>query len=200
MPGSKMSSTVEVPKGPYNIVVVGDGGCGKTSMLVTFAKNEYPATYVPTVFENHSMQCQTRRGLVSLNLKDTAGQELYGRLRPMFYGDGQVIVIAFDIGSRRTHQNVLDVWWPEVEHYCTKTTPKVLVGLKKDLRDTVPDCVSEQEGQELARKMGKIKYVECSAKTRDGLDVVFETAITEAMRQDPSVTWEPAGGSCCVIA
>ena len=56
------------------LVVVGDGGCGKTSLLLTFAKNEFPVDYIPTVFENYVALMEVDDRRVELALWDTAGE------------------------------------------------------------------------------------------------------------------------------
>lgn len=35
------------------LVIVGDGACGKTCLLIVFSKDQFPEVYVPTVFENY---------------------------------------------------------------------------------------------------------------------------------------------------
>lgn len=59
------------------LVVVGDGACGKTSLLCVFAMGEFPTQYVPTVFENYVAEIRLDGKPVQLALWDTAGQEEY---------------------------------------------------------------------------------------------------------------------------
>ena len=64
-----------------NVVVVGDGGCGKTSLLYVFSRDEFPERYLPTVFETSVADIDVNGHNVELQLWDTAGQEVYDRLR-----------------------------------------------------------------------------------------------------------------------
>lgn len=57
------------------LVIVGDGACGKTSLLMAWAKGDFPAEHVPTVFENYLKEFPLDRKMVELALWDTAGQE-----------------------------------------------------------------------------------------------------------------------------
>jgi len=63
------------------LVVVGDGECGKTCLLIVFSKDEFPEYYVPTVFETDVAGTEVDGRRVELALWDTAGQEDYDRLR-----------------------------------------------------------------------------------------------------------------------
>ncbi|KAJ3437867.1 hypothetical protein M0812_17042 [Anaeramoeba flamelloides] len=173
----------------FKLVCVGDGATGKTCLLITFAKNKFPEQYVPTVFENYIADITVDGNQYELNLWDTAGQEDYDRLRPLSYPDSDVVIIGFSVDNHLSYDNVTDKWADEVDHFCPRV-PKLLVGLKIDLRKdqgTIEKLQKKklapiifEKGQELAKKIGAVAYVECSAKTRDGLREVFEEAVRAA--------------------
>lgn len=79
------------------LVIVGDGACGKTCLLIVFSKDQFPEVYVPTVFENYVADIEVDGKHVELALWDTAGQEDYDRLRPLSYPDTDVILMCFSI-------------------------------------------------------------------------------------------------------
>jgi len=167
------------------LVIVGDGACGKTCLLIVFSKDEFPEVYVPTVFENYVADIQVDQKHVELALWDTAGQEDYDRLRPLSYPDTNVILMCFSIDSPDSLENIPEKWVPEVRHFCPNI-PIVLVGNKKDLRndeETIRTLaknkqkpVTEQEGQKMAETINAKAYMECSAMTKLGVQQVFETA------------------------
>uniref|UniRef100_A0A663FD58 Ras homolog family member D n=1 Tax=Aquila chrysaetos chrysaetos TaxID=223781 RepID=A0A663FD58_AQUCH len=121
------------PETEVKAVVVGDGGCGKTSLLVAFARGDFPKVYVPTVFEKYTASLQVGGKPVKIHLWDTAGQEDYDRLRPLSYSDANVVLICFDVTDPNSYENILTKWYPEVNHFC-KGVPVLLVGCKTDLR------------------------------------------------------------------
>jgi len=163
------------------LVIVGDGACGKTSLLYVFTLGEFPTEYHPTVFENYATDCRVDGKAVQLALWDTAGQEEYERLRPLSYSKANVILIGFAIDQPDSLQNARSKWSDEVSRYCP-FVPVILVGLKKDLRNNSPDggnrrnFVQPVHGEEVARLIGAKKYLECSALTGEGVDDVFEAA------------------------
>jgi len=171
-------------------VIVGDGACGKTCLLIVFSKGTFPEVYVPTVFENYVADVEVDGKHVELALWDTAGQEDYDRLRPLSYPDSHVILICFAVDSPDSLDNVQEKWISEVLHFC-QGLPIILVGCKKDLRydpKTIEELrktqqrpVSPEEGEAVARKIGATKYLECSAKMNDGVREVFEHATRAAL-------------------
>ena len=114
------------------LVIVGDGCCGKTCLLIVFSKDQFPEVYVPTVFENYVADIEVDGKQVELALWDTAGQEDYDRLRPLSYPDSDVIVMCFGIDNPDSLENITEKWQPEVRHFCPRV-PVVLVGNKKVL-------------------------------------------------------------------
>ncbi|TSM12574.1 Rho-related GTP-binding protein RhoF [Bagarius yarrelli] len=89
------------------IVIVGDGGCGKTSLLMVYAKGDFPETYAPSVFEKYMTTVKHGGKEVQLNLYDTAGQDDYDRLRPLSYQDANLILVCYDVTSPTSYENVL---------------------------------------------------------------------------------------------
>ncbi|KAI8883178.1 GTP-binding protein rhoA [Backusella circina FSU 941] len=172
------------------LVIVGDGACGKTCLLIVFSRGTFPELYVPTVFENYVADVEVDGKHVELALWDTAGQEDYDRLRPLSYPDSHVILICFSIDSPDSLDNVQEKWISEVLHFC-QGLPILLVACKKDLRNdplkieelrkTSQRPVTTDEGAGVAQKIGAYKYLECSAKTGEGVREVFESATRAAL-------------------
>lgn len=67
------------------LVIVGDGACGKTCLLIVFSKDQFPEVYVPTVFENYVADIEVDGKQVELALWDTAG-EWEGHCRVVYIG------------------------------------------------------------------------------------------------------------------
>ncbi|EGN96231.1 hypothetical protein SERLA73DRAFT_185875 [Serpula lacrymans var. lacrymans S7.3] len=187
---SQSPNPVLKPDVKKKLVVVGDGGCGKTCLLIVYAENRFPEAYVPTVFENYVTQVNYDGKVVELALWDTAGQEEYDRLRPLSYPESDVILIVFSVDFPASLGNVQDKWYPEVAHFC-EGTPLILVATKVDLRRDDQtrrmlgaqgqSPVTPEQGADVAKEIGA-KYIECSAKTGSGVHDVFNLALRESMR------------------
>ena len=173
-------------------MIVGDGACGKTCLLFAFTKDEFPDKYIPTVFENYVSDIEVDGKLVELALWDTAGQEDYDRLRPLSYPDTDVILMCFSVDSHDSLENIDAKWVPEVQHFCPKI-PFLLIATKLDLRSDATtraqlsreklQPVRYEEGKAMADKVGAYAYLECSAKTREGVRQVFTTATKAALQK-----------------
>jgi Ras family protein A len=66
-----MSSEARIRK---KLVVVGDGACGKTALLMVQSGKPFPEDYIPTIFENYVSRVEVGNKTVELSLWDTAGQ------------------------------------------------------------------------------------------------------------------------------
>ncbi|KAI5307869.1 Rho GTPase [Ascosphaera atra] len=185
------------------LVIIGDGACGKTSLLSVFTLGYFPKHYVPTVFENYVTDCRVDGRAVQLALWDTAGQEDYERLRPLAYSKAHVLLIGFAVDTPDSLSNVKHKWIEEANERCPNV-PVILVGLKKDLRDdplAIEEMrkkslrfISPREGQDTATQIGARKYLECSSLTGEGVDDVFEAATRAAL-----LKFEEKKSGCCVI-
>ncbi|MCJ1248036.1 Rho GTPase [Trapelia coarctata] len=171
------------PAQTVKCVVVGDGAVGKTCLLISYTTNKFPSEYVPTVFDNYAVTVMIGDEPYTLGLFDTAGQEDYDRLRPLSYPQTDVFLVCFSVTSPASFENVREKWFPEVHHHCPGV-PCLIVGTQVDLRDDLQvrdklakqrmTPVSKTDGEKMARELGAVKYVECSALTQYKLKDVFD--------------------------
>lgn len=118
----------------FKLVLVGDGGVGKTTFVKRHLTGEFEKKYIATLgVEVHPMVFHTNHGPIRFNVWDTAGQEKLGGLRDGYYIGGHCGIIMFDVCSRITYQNV-PKWYKDLVRVC-ENIPIVLVGNKVDVKD-----------------------------------------------------------------
>lgn len=189
-------------------VLVGDGAVGKTSLLISFVENRFPEDYVPTVFDNHEKVMELNGRQVSLSLWDTRGREGDDRLRPLSYPNTTIFLCCFSVISPTSFQNVREKWAPELKHHCP-SVPVLLVGTKSDLREDehifgqlsklgLEPC-SPDQCRELAKDIGAVKYMECSALKQTGVADLFEMAVQVSLKKPPSISVRAPKRSCFLL-
>ncbi|EPQ31552.1 uncharacterized protein PFL1_00885 [Pseudozyma flocculosa PF-1] len=189
------------------ILVLGDGACGKTSLLNVFTRGYFPQAYEPTVFENYVETLDVDGvGPMELSLWDTAGQEEFDKLRSLSYADTHVVMLCFSADNPVSLENVVSRWVPEIHDHCPGVRI-VLVSLKCDLRqdDRVLEKLSKtgdvpityEVGLQTARRIKATRYLECSAKFNRGVSEAFVEAAKVAAGARARGAKESGGG--CVI-
>lgn len=118
----------------FKLVIVGDGGTGKTTFVKRHLSGEFEKRYVPTIgVEVHPMKFDTNCGPIKFEVWDTAGQEKFGGLKDGYYVEAHCAIIMFDVTSRDTYKNVA-TWYKDLTRVCDRI-PIVLVGNKCDVKD-----------------------------------------------------------------
>ncbi|KAF4626536.1 hypothetical protein G7Y89_g11623 [Cudoniella acicularis] len=163
----------------YKLVVLGDGGVGKTALTIQLTLQHFVETYDPTIEDSYRKQVVIDGQSCMLEVLDTAGQEEYTALRDQWIRDGEGFVLVYSISSRssftritRFHNQIQRVkesssssppypGSPLSSSMPSAPVPIMLVGNKSD-RVTERE-VSTQEGNALARELG-CEFVEASAK------------------------------------
>ncbi|KAG8830504.1 GTP-binding protein Rho1 [Serendipita sp. 399] len=122
------------------------------------------------------------------------GAETYNRIRLFYYPGASVVIICFALDDPISLRNVEELWAPEVRAGTEDPTPSImLVGCKADIRSDPkkPGIMEESEptgyisadqGREMARRVGASIYLECSAKTGEGVEEVFHHAARLSLR------------------
>ncbi|KFV59656.1 Rho-related GTP-binding protein RhoB, partial [Tyto alba] len=175
------------------ITVVGDDRCGKTCLLFALCHKQLPESYEPTLFDAYTTDTEIDGKEMKLILCDVAGKNevSYRNLRSVFYKDTDVILMCFSVDRPDLQQNILDFWVPEIKVFCP-TVPIILVATKVELRGnedikkpTTPgnEPINTTEGKALAASIGAYAYLECSAKTKEGVDtalvIISQCALNE---------------------
>lgn len=163
----------------HKVVIIGDGGTGKTCILEVFKSNHFPEEYIPTIVDNFIRDIHIQGEKIPLAIWDTAGQEVYSYVRTMTYADTEAVVLCYAIDSRTSFSEIKAKWVPEIKNY-VPNAPYILVALKTDLRTNAKSdeerdlYISEQEGRRLSEEIGACAYIEASARINYNVVEIFE--------------------------
>ncbi|KFO86316.1 Rho-related GTP-binding protein RhoB, partial [Buceros rhinoceros silvestris] len=177
-----------------NLTAVGDDRCGKTCLLFALCHEQLLESYEPSLFDAYTTDTEVDGKEMKLILFDVAGKNevSYRNLRSVFYEDTDVILMCFSVDRPDSQQNILDFWVPEIKQFCP-TVPIILVGTKIELRSDEGiknklttagnKPITTTEGKALAASIGAYAYLECSAKTKEGVDTVLEIISQCALKE-----------------
>lgn len=152
------------------IVLVGDSHVGKTSILMSFADNNFPSQHLPTIgVDFRFRRIQVNGQSVKLQIWDTAGQERFNSITSSYYRGSDIVCLVYDISQRTTFQN-LEGWYRNAKSMLgNQEVLFMIIGNKSDKRDRE---VTAEEGAVFAANHSA-GFFEVSAKSRANIPEVF---------------------------
>lgn len=171
------------------IVLVGDTQVGKTSIVTRLKKGRFAENTTATVgaaLQEYVVQTET--GSVTMQIWDTAGQEKFRTLAPMYYRTANVALIVYDITKSDTFRS-LETWTKELQDKGPQGLRICIVGNKCDLADE--RAVQTTQGEDFAYAHQASYFAEVSAKSGDGIIRLFEKIATLNEVDNRVTTSEP---------
>ena len=168
---------LETPK--YKLIFLGDQNVGKSSILNRFLNDTFIEEYQATIgldFQSKNVQIDNQD--IHLLLYDTAGQEKFRSLIPMYTRDANIILLVYDISNRDSFTN-LSQWLKDLTNVNMEEVILCIVGNKIDLNDK--RAVNTEEGKKFAEEHDFI-FQEISAKTGEGFSDLFYKNLFEQIR------------------
>ncbi|MHA1376943.1 MAG: Rab family GTPase [Candidatus Helarchaeota archaeon] len=162
----------EKPHYRAKVVVIGDAGVGKTTMLLKYVDEAFQESYLPTIGVNLSNKdVWVRDKKIRLNIYDIAGQERFQLTRRIFYEGLEAVLIVFDVTNNDSFIHV-DNWIKDVSSAIYPQKLKgLLIGNKIDLKDTRK--ITKQAADDVAKKYN-LASMEISAKTGENINETFK--------------------------
>ena len=161
------------------VVLLGDGGVGKSSLIQRFVSNKFDPSLFHTIgveFLNKDLEVDGER--YTLQIWDTAGQERFKSLRTPFYRGSDCCLLTYAIDDPQSFQNIA-MWKKEFLYYADVKDPEhfpfVVLGNKSDLSSERK--VNIDEAAAWCEQNGKIPHFETSAKDAVNVDLAFVAAI-----------------------
>ena len=168
----------------YKVVVIGDGGVGKTSLVLQYTEKKFTEQYVMTIGSNFAIkkvEIPEYPDLeIRLQLWDLAGQRHFSFVRPPFYRGAAAIMYVFDVTRRSSFTN-LPNWKEEVEKVIGQK-PSVMLGNKIDLAQDYRE-VGTEEGRAISEEYDSGGYFETSAKTGGNIKEAFKSLVLAILKK-----------------
>lgn len=159
----------------FKLLLIGDSGVGKSSILAQFANKEFQESYISTIgvdFKISFLQIKNKK--VKLQIWDTAGQERFRTITSSYYRGAHGIIVVYDITSLESFQNVKS-WLGEIKKFSTNNVEILLVGNKTDLAHQ--RHVSYDVAKEFADSLN-MSFIETSAKNASNIVEAYDKIAT----------------------
>ncbi|KAK7750223.1 hypothetical protein SLS62_007853 [Diatrype stigma] len=184
-PSRPVSGVTSIDRPKMQFVCVGDSKSGKSSMLLRYYLDTFDESYFkPTQYELYTKTAAVDGQQVDLEIWDTSGDIKLHQLQKLTYLTWDAVFLCFSLTSQSGFQNAQTKWLKEIRTHCGDV-PIILVGLQKDERSNGGlwtsfyrgARISAGEGSMAATGMGAVAYMECSAKTGEGVERVLEQGV-----------------------
>ena len=153
----------------FKIIIIGDSGVGKSSLLKRAVQNRFDTSYQATIgFEFLLMHFKVNDLKLKFQIWDTCGQEMYRSLVQGFYRNTSLGIIVYDINKKKTFEG-LDIWLKDLRQNTEGDLPVFIVGNKSDLDRNV----TTEEAKDFSRNNKTEYFVECSAKSGENVKEIF---------------------------
>ncbi|MHA2224975.1 MAG: Rab family GTPase [Candidatus Hodarchaeales archaeon] len=152
------------------IVILGQGGVGKTSLIRRYVQRTFSNEYIKTIGSNFLLKkIQLKEGMkMTMQLWDLSGQDSFRNIRPQYYLNSRGGILVFDL-TRHTTLESLENWYSDFTQK-TGDVPLMVFGNKSDLKEQIE--VQHDEGKMVAQKFGA-EYLETSALNGTGVESGF---------------------------
>ncbi|KAM0790696.1 hypothetical protein ACM66B_004554 [Microbotryomycetes sp. NB124-2] len=169
------------------VIILGDSGVGKTSLMNQYVNKRFSNQYKATIgadFLTKEVMVDDR--LVTMQLWDTAGQERFQSLGVAFYRGADCCVLVYDVNSSKSFET-LDSWRDEFLVQASPRDPEnfpfVVIGNKIDVEEGKRQ-VSQKRAMTWCQSKGNIPYFETSAKEAINVEQAFQAACKNALSQE----------------
>jgi small GTP-binding protein len=155
----------------HRVVVIGNAHVGKTSILNKLVSDSFDDNENPTVGANFQVRVEEVKGLkIEIQIWDTAGQEKYRSLSPVYFRNSSAAIVVYDVSDRQSFID-LSQWITSFKGIAEPNSLIFVVGNKTDLS---LQCVSVEEAKQWAEESGYLLFM-TSAKTSEGIRELFKS-------------------------
>ncbi|MFW9818765.1 MAG: Rab family GTPase [Candidatus Thorarchaeota archaeon] len=174
---------IKIESGEYafKLILGGEGGVGKTSMVHRFVEDSFQTDYKSTIgtsIMKKECEFQGLESKVRFVIWDLAGQAQFRRVRQTYVANAEAGILVYDV-TRQETLDILENWFNEIKSV-SPTISMILVGNKIDLEND--RVVATEKGEELAKKLN-LSYIETSAKTGENINDAFKMLALQIIKR-----------------
>ncbi|XP_004923689.2 ras-related protein M-Ras [Bombyx mori] len=182
------------------LVVVGDGGVGKSAITIQFFQKLFVTDYDPTIEDSYIQHTEVDGQWCILDVLDTAGQEEFSAMREQYMRKGDGFLIVFSVTDKQSFENIRHFHTQILRVKDRDSYPMVVVGNKVDL---VHARVVPPAAARLAARALHAPYLETSAKEPPlNIDAAFHELvrlIRNHPQQEDKQRRRHKFGKCCLL-
>ena len=159
---------------PVKVVLLGESGVGKTSIITQFTSNQFNPrvpTSVSAKFVSKIIDFPKYNKKIKFDIWDTVGQEKYRSLAKIFYKDAKIIIFVYDITREFSFEALKDFWYKETQNNADNDPILALVGNKIDLYEQ--QKIDNTDGKAFADEIKAI-FQTTSALSNSGIKNLFD--------------------------
>lgn len=176
-------------KALLKVIILGDSGVGKTSLMQQFVNSKFSHQYKATIGADFlTKELTIDDKTVTMQLWDTAGQERFQSLGVAFYRGADCCVLVYDVTNLKSFENISS-WKDEFLIQANVKNPDnfpfVVLGNKVDVEES-KKVVSAKKAQQFAQNLGNLPLFQTSAKEAVNIDQAFDVIARNALQQEES--------------
>lgn len=154
----------------FKLLLIGDSGVGKTSILFRFSDDAFTPTFISTIGIDFKIKTIELRGKkIKLQIWDTAGQERFHTITTSYYRGAMGIMLVYDITNSKSFDNI-QKWLRNIDEHANEDVEKMILGNKCDMEDR--RIISRERGEAVAKQHG-IRFMETSACSNINVEKAF---------------------------
>lgn len=159
----------------YKVCILGDSAVGKTTLTHRYLSGVFKESYKLTLgMDFYVKKLHLNGNKIALHIWDFAGEDKFRFLLSSTLVGTHGAIFMYDLTRYNTFKNLTD--WLTVFDNSNQThnqeVPKVLVGGKLDLMEN--RTISQEEAKSFTNENNFLEYLECSSKTGENIDIVFD--------------------------
>ena len=165
------------------IVLVGESGVGKTCIVTQLIDRKCEENSMSTLSAQFCRKDFDLPGnkSITLDIWDTAGQELYRSLNKIYYNNAKAAILVYDITTKESFDEAKNYWFEQIKQYCKNDIIIAIAANKSDLYEERQ--VEDEEGKEYAKNIGAF-FASTSAKDNSGIISLFEKIAMKILDPD----------------